>query len=387
MHAVRTLLVALALAVTSATPALAATNLLVTKQALKLPAFKFRDGQQLPLTIGYETYGHLNAKKDNAILVCHFFSGTSHVAGRYTAKDKLPGYWDYLVGPGRAVDTNKYFVVSADVPANVNVKDPRMTTTGPQSIDPQTRHPYGSRFPVETMADIVGTQHALMEQLGIARWHGVIGASLGGLQALQWAVSYPGAVERVVAIAAPGRMDPYNQDLAELMIDAIHLDPNWHGGDYYGGPAPTTGLAAAWKLLGTQTASRPGELAAMPDRAATAPWQIQDRVATKRVPLFDAGAWVTLSRASRDYDLGRGFGGYKKALARIQARVMLVAMQDDGLFPPPLIERDLVQPLTAAGHKPAFKVLPSKRGHVGAISDLAPLGPDLARFLAAPGAR
>jgi homoserine O-acetyltransferase len=351
----------------------------VDKQRLSLPAFTFQDGRTLPLTVGYETYGTLNAEASNAVLICHFFGGTSHAAGKYAKDDPRPGYWDALIGAKAAIDTDRHFVVAVDVPANVNVTDPRMVTTGPHSRDPQTQQPYGPRFPAVSIRDMVETQRALADRLGIRRWHAVVGASLGGMQAMQWAVSHPERVARVVTVAAPGRSEPYNQAMAQVMIDAIQSDGHFRGGDYYGHPAPTRGLKAAWKLLYAQGLHR--DHMARPGTPFLSDLETQ---AAARLPRLDANAWVRLSEASRDFDVAHGHADYPAALRRVQAKVLVVAAEGDMLFPPERLERELAAPLRLAGKRVDFRLLPTTQGHLGSVFDLNREGPAINRFLAEP---
>ena len=170
-----------------------------------LPTYTTVGGRTLKnVKVGYETYGKLNAAGDNAIFIPHFFSGTSHAAGKYAPADVAPGYWDSIVGSGRPIDTDKYFVVSADALANLNTKDPNVTTTGPASIDPDTGKPYALSFPVVTYRDTVRVHRALLDSLGVKKLHAVVGASGGSIQAMEWAAAWPDFVPRVVHVIGPG---------------------------------------------------------------------------------------------------------------------------------------------------------------------------------------
>src|SRR3954453_658547 len=174
---------------------------LVEKEIFELPSYTTLHGATIrDVRIGWESYGALNGLRDNAVLVTHYFSGTSHAAGRYKPDDPLPGYWDAIIGPGKAIDTDKYFVLSSDTLVNMNVKDPNVVTTGPASIDPRTGKPYGMRFPIVTIRDFVNVQKALLDSLGIRRLHAVMGASMGCLQAMEWASAYPDMMQRVIAV-------------------------------------------------------------------------------------------------------------------------------------------------------------------------------------------
>ena len=172
---------------------------LVEKQVFSTQSFSTYNGQHIAeVSVGWEAYGELNAAKDNVILITHFFSGNSHAAGRYSESDALPGYWDALIGPGKAIDTNTYYVISSDTLVNQEPHNPMVTTTGPASLNPATGEPYALDFPVVTIRDFVNVQKALLDSLGITRLHAVVGASMGSLQALDWAAAYPDFVERVI---------------------------------------------------------------------------------------------------------------------------------------------------------------------------------------------
>ena len=206
---------------------------LVEKRVFTLERFTTLGGATLrDVRIGWECYGTLNADKSNAVLVTHYFSGTSHAAGRYAASDALPGYWDAIIGPGKAIDTDRYFVVASDTLTNLNANDPNVVTTGPASLDPATGKPYGLSFPVVRIGDFVNLQSALLDSLGIGRLKAVVGPSMGALQAYEWAVTYPERVERIVTVIGAAGGDPFLIGWLSLWAQPIRLDPNWNGGDY-----------------------------------------------------------------------------------------------------------------------------------------------------------
>ncbi|HYH71482.1 MAG TPA: homoserine acetyltransferase, partial [Methyloceanibacter sp.] len=207
--------------------------MIVTKKVFELPEFKTEAGATLKrVRIGWESYGTLNDDRSNAILVTHYFSGTSHAAGRYDVGDELPGYWDAIIGPGKPLDTARYFVFSSDTLVNINARDPNVVTTGPNSIDPETGSPYGMTFPVVSIGDFVNVQKALVESLGIRRLKAVVGPSMGALQAYQWAVAYPGMVDRIVAAIGAAGGDPFLVAWLNAGGSPIRLDPKWKGGRY-----------------------------------------------------------------------------------------------------------------------------------------------------------
>src|SRR5712691_3775882 len=247
----RNLMRALFVIVAFAAASNAFAQLLTEKKFFTLPQYTTVGGKTIKnVRAGYETYGKLTATGDNAVFIAHFFSGTSHAAGRYKADDKVAGYWDAIIGPGKAIDTDKYFVVSADTLVNLNVKNPMVGTTGPATINPDSGRPYGSAFPVVSMRDFVRVHKALIDSLGIRKLKAVAGASGGSVQAMDWAAEYPDFVERVIHVIGPGLdIHPYVIGLLDLWMMPIKLDPHWKGGDYFGGPEPTEGVAQALKTV------------------------------------------------------------------------------------------------------------------------------------------
>src|SRR5690349_1640449 len=231
--------------VLAASPALAQGSVgIVEKKVFSMPSYTTALGQTIKdVKVGWESYGTLNAAGDNAIMVPHFFSGNSHAAGKYKEADTAPGYWDAIIGPGKAIDTSKFFVVSVDTLVNINTKDPNTTTTGPASINPDTGKPYGMSFPIVTFRDFVNVQKAVLDSLGVKKLHAVVGASGGAFQALEWAAAYPDHVQRVVPVIGIGEADGWTIGRVHLWADAIMSDPNWNGGDYYGKAEPLAGLA------------------------------------------------------------------------------------------------------------------------------------------------
>lgn len=206
-------------------------------------------GAQLgPITLAYETWGRLSAKRDNAVLVLHAFSGDSHAAGFYKqdSPDSKPGWWDSLIGPGKGLDTNKYFVICANILGGCS------GSTGPSSVNPETGQPYGLDFPMMTVADIVETQKALLGYLGISSLHTVIGGSVGGMQVLEWCVRYPEMVRSAIPVATTMRHSALAIAFNEVARQAVMSDPRWNKGNYYGGECPDLGLAIA-RMIGHVT--------------------------------------------------------------------------------------------------------------------------------------
>jgi len=231
--------------------------LLTKKRVHSIEDFKtFNDQSIKEVKLGWESYGKLNADKSNAILITHYFTGTSHAAGKYTTDDPTSGYWDSIIGPNKAIDTNKFFVVSMDSLANLNVKDKNVITTGPASINPATGKPYGLTFPVITMRDMVNTQKSLLESLGIQKLYAVAGPSMGSMQAIEWATAYPDKVERLISVIGSSFSDAWTTAALEQWVIPIKLDQFWQQGNYYQGQPPTEGLTAALMFI-TQIALTP----------------------------------------------------------------------------------------------------------------------------------
>lgn len=224
-----------------------AGELIVQKQVHQIPELKLSNGQLIKdIRLGYETYGKLNAQKNNAILITHHFSGNSHAAGKYRADDIAPGYWDSIIGEGKAIDTRKYYVISMDTLVNLSAYDENVITTGPTSINPATKKRYGISFPIVTAQDFVSTQKSLIDALGIEKLHAIAGASGGAIQAMQWAADFPQSTNNVIAIIGQGLFLPAFS-IAELDTWAhpILLDPEWKNDNYEHSDKPLSGLAFA----------------------------------------------------------------------------------------------------------------------------------------------
>jgi homoserine O-acetyltransferase len=371
-------------------------ELLTVKHRFELPELLCVSGATIKnVAVGYETYGELNAARDNAILICHFFSGSSHAAGKYAPGDAQPGYWDAIVGPGKAVDTDRYFVISSDTLVNLNVNDSNVITTGPASIDPATGNPYGLRFPVVAIADFVRVQKALIDRMGITKLRAVMGPSMGGLQTFEWAASYPDFVERVIpAIAAPNFRGWLTAWLS-MWAQPIKLDPNWKGGDYYGGQPPRAGLEAALRLI-TLYALHPdwadtsggralADGADISDIAGT-PFAIEQTLAlgaAMRIDNSDANSLLYLVRANQSYVPGAGAGatGAREGLERIKAPALVIYAPQDQIFAAEWIE-EAIAILRDNGVLVETAKLFGPYGHYNGILNIAQAGPQIAEFLA-----
>jgi homoserine O-acetyltransferase len=364
--------------------------------------------------VAYETYGTLSPQGDNAILVCHALSGDAHAAGFSTtpalegtrdgfaaesrdgAAGKALGWWDGMIGPGKAFDTDQFFVISTNLLGGCR------GTTGPSSIDPDTGKPYGPDFPVITVADMVRCERAFLDVLGVERLAAVAGGSLGGMQALQWAILFPEQVDAVVVIASTHALHPQGVAWNAIAREAITRDPAWQGGNYYGtGRSPDAGMGVA-RMVGHITyLSAP----ALDDRFGRR-LQFADDIrytldepefevesylrhqAESFVRRFDANTYLYLSRALTYFDLARehGDGSLQRALAGVSARTLLIAFSSDWLYPPAAsIEVDAA--LRSLGKPVELQVIEAPYGHDCFLLEEAQQTPIVRRFLKRPESR
>jgi len=339
--------------------------------------------------VAYETWGRLNAAADNALVVCHALTGDTHAAGVAPGATR-PGWWDALIGPGRGLDTDRYFVVCANVLGGCR------GTTGPASPHPADGRPYGSRFPPLTVRDIVRLQARLAQALGVQSIVAVIGGSLGGMQALEWAILDPDRVRAVVTIGAS--LAHSAQGIAYNLIgrEAIHLDPAWQGGDYYAsGRHPDRGLALA-RMIGLITYQSAESLRRKFDRRlaqdSTAPpdpatrFQVESYLqyqGSSLVRRFDANSYLVLSRAMDLHDLAYGRGSLAQALGQVppHTRTLAIGISSDILFPPGL-QQGIVRALHAAGRQATYAEIDSPWGHDAFLLEYDQLTPLLRQFLA-----
>jgi len=364
-------------------------QLLTEKRFFTLPQYTTAGGKTIKqVRVGYETYGKLNAAGDNAVFVAHFFSGTSHAAGRYKADEKAAGYWDAIIGPGKAIDTDKYFVVSADTLVNLNVKNPGVGTVGPATVNPDTGKPYGSSFPVVSMKDFVRVHKALLDSLGVRKLQAVAGASGGSLQAMEWAAEYPQLVERVVHVIGPGLdVHPYVIGLLDLWAMPIRMDPNWKGGDYFGGPEPSEGVAQALKTVtlsslhfGWAEKVHGYKWAAEgknPQDSMSNAFAIEDslyRTGVARAGATDAAHFVWMAKANQLYNL-------EKEQSRIRAKVLFLPAQTDMIFPPALARR-WAERLKAQGNYVELYEIEGTNGHLDGVLSIGKVADRIRDFLA-----
>ncbi len=383
----------------------------VETQFLDLPdPLRLDCGRELAaVRVAYETYGTLSAARDNVILVCHALSGDAHAAGfarrppaestrdgfgaeaRDGTAGKGLGWWDGMIGPGKAFDTDRYFVVSTNLLGGCR------GTTGPSSIDPATGRPYGADFPVITVADMVRCERAVLDALGIARLAAVAGGSLGGMQAFEWAVRYADQVDAIVAIASTHALQPQGLAWNAIARSAIMADPAWQGGHYYGtGRAPDAGMGVA-RMVGHITylsASSLGDkfgrrLQFADDIRYTLrepEFEIESYLryqADAFVKRFDANTYLYTSRALTYFDLARqyGRGSLAQALREVSARTLLIAFSSDWLYPPAGSE-EVAAALRAHGRDVELHVIDAPYGHDCFLLEEARQTPMIQRFLA-----
>ncbi|MFO1149657.1 MAG: homoserine O-acetyltransferase [Alsobacter sp.] len=365
----------------TATPA-SAQDLIVRKQVFEMPAFTTQTGRTLKaVKVGWESYGALNADKSNAVLICHFFSANSHAAGKYEAGEKVPGYWDAIIGPGKAIDTGKWFVLSVDSLANLNANDPNTVTTGPASIDPDTGKPYGMSFPVVTIRDFVEVQKQLLDSLGIRRLHMVGGASMGSLQTYEWAASHPDMVDRIMPVIGFPAADANLIAWLDVWAAPIRLDPRWNNGDYYGKEPPLAGLAQSLKIVtlhanhwdwADATFGRKWAKEGEDPMASMANTYLVDAALTAagaaRAKSSDANHLLYLAKANQVFVAGspNGAGTLEEASARIKAPTLLITSPKDLVFHKDGVDA-FVAAMKAAGNPVQHVLLDGNRGHLDGV--------------------
>ena len=323
-----------------------------------------------PITLAYETYGDLNAEKSNAVLILHALSGDAHVAGLHSPEDEKPGWWDSMVGPGKGIDTDKYFVVCSNIIGSC------MGSTGPCTINPKTVKPYGLEFPVVTIGDMIRAQKTLIDALGIKRLLAVVGGSVGGMQVLEWCVRYPDMVAGAIPLATTTRHSALAIAFNEVARQAIMADPNWNNGDYYYGGRPETGLAVA-RMIGHVTYLSDESMRLKFGRRLQdkrdfsfnfdPEFQVESylRYQGKRfVERFDANAFLYITKAADYFDLAQqhGNGSMIEAFSKTVARFLVISFTSDWLYPT-YQSREMVKAIKKAGQDVSFLEIEAEWGH------------------------
>lgn len=339
------------------------------------------------VNVRYETYGRLEPDKSNAVLILHALSGDAHVAGRHSPEDRKPGWWDDMVGPGRPVDTNKYFVVCSNIIGGCS------GSTGPRSVNPETGRLYNMDFPVITIGDMVRAQKRLMEHLGIGKWLGLIGGSMGGMQAIEWAITYPECVESVIPIATTARLSPQGIAFNWVGREAILTDPNWNNGNY-SEQVPQKGLSTA-RMLGHITYLSDESMRRKFGRelqetdhysfnfkhnfAVESYLQHQGRRFVER---FDANSYLYITRAIDYFDVSARAGGdLTQAFSAAKCPFLVVSFSSDWLFPSSQ-STDIVKALLKNRCNVSYCEIESAYGHDAFLLETETLGKMIADFLA-----
>lgn len=338
--------------------------------------------------IAFETWGELSPAADNAILVCHALTGDSHAAGELGPGHPTPGWWDGLIGPGRALDTDRWFVVCA------NVLGGCQGSTGPASIHPDDSRPYGSRYPVVTIRDMVRTQAVVARELGVQQWLSVIGGSMGGMQVLEWGVMFPERVRSLVPIATCLAASAQQIAWWSTGRRAIRMDPKWRGGDYYDAPSgdgPAAGLSLA-RMISMVTFRSDDVFTDRFGREVVEPiegFELWQRFQVERYleyqgdklsRRFDANSYLLLTKAMDLHDLGRGRGGMDEAVRRITAPTLVMGVSSDVLYPT-YQQETIAGALIGNGTPVEYLEIESPHGHDGFLIELDQVGGPLHDFL------
>lgn len=349
--------------------------MIVATQFLRFDSLPLDCGVTLsPVDLAYETYGELNSARNNAILIEHAFSGDAHAAGISHETGK-PGWWDAMIGPGRAFDTSKYFVICSNVIGGCR------GSTGPTSLDPATGSPYAMTFPVVTVPDMVRAQKRLIEHLGIEKLLAVAGGSMGGMKALEWAVAYPDSVACVIPIATTARHSAQQIAFNEVGRQAIMADPDWCDGNYYGAKPPARGLAVA-RMVGHITYMSDDSMrekfgrrfrehaTGEPDFASV--FEVESYLryrGSQFVDRFDANSYLYITKAMDLFDLANGFGSLGVALEKAKARFLVLSFTSDWLYPS-YQSLEIVSALRGRNRDVAYCELQSNYGHDAFLVDV-----------------
>lgn len=338
-----------------------------------------------PLTLAYESYGKLNHDRSNAILVAHAWTGDAHAAGRHTPEDRKPGWWDDMIGPGKVLDTDRYFVICSNVIGSC------FGSTGPTSINPRSGKPYNLQFPVIMVRDMVRAQQLLIDHLGITQLLAVIGGSMGAMQAIEWGIHYPQRVRAIIPIAGTGRPSPMAIALNALARQAIYNDPMWRKGNYRPEHPPAEGLALARAVghisflsdqsmhlkFGRRFSARDGQFDFFGQ------FEIERYLAYNGrsfVDRFDTNSFLYLAKALDLYDIAFGFDGLEEALSHLKCASLWFAFSSDWLYPPNQTE-ELIEVLRKQDKAPQYHLVDSDYGHDSFLVEPEKFTPKIVAFL------
>lgn len=366
---------------------------LVKKNEFEMPSYTTVGDKTIKnVKVGWEAYGTLSESKDNVILICHYYTGTSHAAGKYSPEDKRPGYWDAIIGSGKTIDTDKFYVVSIDSLVNLNTGNPKVITTGPASTNPETGKPYGMTFPIVTIRDFVNVQKALLDSLGVKKLHAVMGASMGALQTYEWASAYPEMVSRAIAVIGAGWASGHLIGWINIWAAPIRLDPNWNGGDYYGGQPPLKGLVETLKIV-TLHAQHWEWANSVFGRAWAAEGKdpadsfenlykietVLDGAGAARAKVADANHFLYLAKANQLFLAGHG-KSYIEGLQRIDAPTLIIHTDEDLIFFPEEV-RETAALIKSDGTPVQIIELQGTRGHLDGLLQITQAGSQIKAFL------
>jgi homoserine O-acetyltransferase len=339
-----------------------------------------------PVEVCYESYGTLNAERSNAILILHAFSGDAHAAGYHSTEEKTPGWWDSMIGPGKAFDTERYFVICSNVLGGCR------GTTGPGSINPETGSPYGLDFPIVTIRDMVNVQARLVRHLGISRLLAVAGGSMGGMQALEWAVSYPDMVVGTIVLASTARLSAQGIAFNAVGRNAITSDAAWNNGNYYGTEGPARGLSIA-RMIGHITYLSDASMherfgRRLQERAGLEfdfadQFQVESYLEHKGgtfVDRFDANTYIYLSKAIDYFDLGGRYGSLESAFRASGSKFLVVSFTSDWLYPS-YQSKEIVVALMREGKDVSYVEIDCPYGHDSFLLETERQGPMITSFL------
>lgn len=344
-------------------------------------------GRELgPITLAYETYGSLNEEKSNCILVCHALTGDAHAAGYHDIEDRKPGWWDSMIGPDKAFDTSKYFVICSNIIAGC------MGSTGPESIDPETGKTYGLNFPIVTIADMVDAQKELIDYLGINQLLAVVGGSMGGMQVLQWTVAYPEMVKLAIPIATTARLSPQAIAFDAVGRQAIMTDPNWNDGNYYDSESPQSGLGIA-RMIGHITYlsdksmhakfGRDYQDKAQPEYDFVTEFQVESYLNYQGdafVKRFDANSYLYITKAMDYFDLSMPSGDLRKEMSKAKAAFLVISFSSDWLFPA-YMSKEIVSALRRNNADVSYAEIQTDYGHDAFLLEFETISRLIVNFL------
>ncbi len=347
--------------------------------------FTFEDGQTIPrFRLRYETYGRLNENRSNTILICHALSGDHHCAGVYSIRDRKPGWWNNMIGPGKPIDTNRFYVICS------NCLGGCQGSTGPESINPDTGKPYNLDFPFVTISDMVRAQKQLIDYLEIPELYAVVGGSMGGMQVLQWAIEYPEFVKRIVPLATTSRQGAQSIAFNEVGRQAIIQDPEWKGGNYEPDAGPRVGLTIARMMAHITYLSDKGMERKFGRRRRDSgeinfsfdvDFEVERYLRYQGqsfINRFDANTYLYFTRALDYFDLPETYGSLEAAFREVRARALVIGFTSDWLFPPEQ-NKEIVQALLRQRKQATYAEVPMDFGHDSFLVD----APNLYRLMVA----